>query len=74
MKAAIISHHHERFEIKNVPIPVPQEGELLVRIHMSGCCHSDVHAVDGDWPMKSKLPLCPGHEGAGVVVSVSVNH
>jgi propanol-preferring alcohol dehydrogenase len=29
-----------------------------------------VHAVDGDWPAPTKLPLVPGHEGAGVVVAV----
>lgn len=29
-----------------------------------------VHAVDGDWPAPTKLPLIPGHEGAGVVAAV----
>lgn len=28
------------------------------------------HAVNGDWPLKTKLPLVGGHEGAGVVVAV----
>lgn len=31
---------------------------------------TDVHAVDGDWPAPTKLPLIPGHEGAGVVIAV----
>jgi len=36
----------------------------------SGVCHTDLHVRDGDWWAKSKLPVIPGHEGAGVVVKV----
>ncbi len=32
--------------------------------------HTDVHAIDGDWPFKPTMPLCPGHEGVGHVVEV----
>ena len=32
-------------------------------------CHTDLHAIDGDWPLPTKLPLVGGHEGAGVVVA-----
>jgi len=69
-KAAICKNYGGPLEIVNVPIPVPKTGEVLVKIHASGCCHTDVHAVDGDWPVKPKASLCPGHEGAGVVVDV----
>jgi S-(hydroxymethyl)glutathione dehydrogenase/alcohol dehydrogenase len=31
----------------------------------AGVCHSDLHAISGDWPMR--VPLTPGHEGAGIV-------
>ncbi|RYP71687.1 hypothetical protein DL771_004638 [Monosporascus sp. 5C6A] len=34
-----------------------------------GVCHTDLHAVKGDWPLPSKMPLVGGHEGAGVVVA-----
>ena len=70
MKAAIATKYGEQLEIMDVPVPVPTSGQILVRIRRSGCCHTDIHAIDGDWPVKSKLPLCPGHEGAGEVVSV----
>lgn len=36
----------------------------------SGVCHTDLHAVEGDWPVKPKMPLIPGHEGVGYVVAV----
>ena len=40
---------------------------MLVKLEASGLCHTDIHAADGDWPVKSPLPLIPGHEGVGVV-------
>lgn len=51
-------------------MPKPGARQALVKIVSSGVCHTDVHAVDGDWPAPTKLPLTPGHEGAGVVVAV----
>jgi D-arabinose 1-dehydrogenase-like Zn-dependent alcohol dehydrogenase len=43
--------------------------EVLVNIKYSGVCHTDLHAVNGDWPLATKLPLIGGHEGAGIVVA-----
>ncbi|BDD56070.1 hypothetical protein MAP00_001548 [Monascus purpureus] len=52
---------------KTHPIPVPGEGEILVKLEFSGVCHSDVHSVRGDTPMLTDVA---GHEGVGKVVSV----
>ena len=41
----------------------------MVNVKYSGVCHTDLHAVNGDWPIPTKLPLVGGHEGAGVVVA-----
>lgn len=54
---------------KQVSVPVPGPDEVLVNIKYSGVCHTDLHAVNGDWPIEAKLPLIGGHEGAGVVVA-----
>jgi len=70
MLAAFVERHGEKFQVKEIPTPEPGKGQVLVKIHASGVCHTDVHAVDGDWPVKSRLPLIPGHEGAGVVVKL----
>jgi propanol-preferring alcohol dehydrogenase len=43
---------------------------VLVRIEACGLCHTDIHAARGDWPVKPKTPLIPGHEGVGSVVAV----
>ncbi|CCD33879.1 hypothetical protein BofuT4_P062770.1 [Botrytis cinerea T4] len=55
---------------KKIPVQKPGADEVLVNIKFSGVCHTDLHAVNGDWPLDTKLPLVGGHEGAGVVVAV----
>lgn len=70
MKAAIVNEFHQKLEIKDVPIPTIGEGEVLVKITACGVCHTDLHAAHGDWPVKPKLPLIPGHEGVGFVEKV----
>jgi len=54
---------------KEIPVQKPGPDEVLVNIKFSGVCHTDLHAVNGDWPLATKLPLVGGHEGAGVVVA-----
>lgn len=56
-------------QYKTVPIPKPGPDEILVNVKYSGVCHTDLHAVMGDWPLERKMPLIGGHEGAGVVVA-----
>jgi propanol-preferring alcohol dehydrogenase len=55
---------------KKIPVQKPGPDEVLVNIKFSGVCHTDLHAVNGDWPLPTKLPLVGGHEGAGVVVAL----
>lgn len=70
MKAGVVHQFGQLLHIEEVPIPEPGEGEVLVKIEASGVCHTDLHAADGDWPIKPTLPFIPGHEGAGFVTSV----
>ncbi len=70
MKAAVINGFHEKLQIQELPIPELEHGEILVKIKACGVCHTDLHAAHGDWPVKPKLPLIPGHEGVGVVEKV----
>lgn len=68
MKAAVVNQFKEKLEIKEVEIPKPGHGEVLIKMEACGVCHTDLHAAHGDWPIKPKLPVIPGHEGVGVVV------
>jgi len=70
MKAAVVREFGKPLTIEDVPIPAPGAGEVLVRIRASGVCHTDLHAADGDWPVKPTPPFIPGHEGAGIVAAV----
>jgi propanol-preferring alcohol dehydrogenase len=70
MKAAVVRQFGKPLTIEEVPIPTPGPGEILIRIVATGICHTDLHAADGDWPVKPSPPFIPGHEGAGIVAAV----
>lgn len=70
MRAAVAREFGKPLAIEEVPIPEPGAGEVLVKIEATGVCHTDLHAVDGDWPVKPIMPLIPGHEGVGTVAAV----
>lgn len=70
MKAAVVQRFATPLTIEEVPVPSPGPGEVLVKIVATGVCHTDLHAADGDWPVKPVPPFIPGHEGAGIVAAV----
>jgi alcohol dehydrogenase, propanol-preferring len=70
MKAAVVRAFGSPLTIEEVPVPVPGPGEVLVKIVASGVCHTDLHAADGDWPLKPSPPFIPGHEGAGIITAL----
>lgn len=47
------------------PVPKPGEGDILIKLEFSGVCHSDLHSIRGDTPMKTDVA---GHEGVGRVI------
>ncbi|UTT85163.1 alcohol dehydrogenase AdhP [Vibrio pelagius] len=70
MKAAVVSEFKGPLEIKDIPLPNIKPRDVLVKVHACGVCHTDLHACHGDWPVKPKMPLVPGHEGVGEIVEV----
>lgn len=56
--------------VKQHPVPVPKDDEILIRILYSGICHSDLHCWQGDFSTWTTCPRIGGHEGAGEVVQV----
>lgn len=70
MKAAVVQQFGKPLTIEEVPIPTPRPGEILIKVIATGVCHTDLHAAEGDWPVKPGLPFIPGHEGAGIVAAV----
>src|SRR6266852_549271 len=66
--AAVLPETSARIEVRDVELAAPHAGEVLVRLHASGVCHSDLNAVDGT--SETRCPAVLGHEGAGVVEMV----
>ena len=70
MKAAVVREFGKPLCIEEVAIPEVTSGQVLVKVVASGVCHTDLHAADGDWPVKPTLPFIPGHEGVGFVAAL----
>jgi propanol-preferring alcohol dehydrogenase len=70
MKAAIVEKFGAPLKVTDTEVPTPGPNQALVKLIASGVCHTDLHAVDGDWPVKPSLPFIPGHEGVGEVIAV----
>jgi len=70
MKAAVVREFGKPLTIEEMPVKRPGRNEILVKIITSGVCHTDLHAATGDWPVKPKMPLIPGHEGLGYVAAL----
>ena len=49
MKAAVLHKIGDKLRIEQVPVPAPGRGEVLIKVTACGVCHSDLHAIDGDW-------------------------
>ena len=73
MKAAFVTEFGKALTIGELPMPVIKDEQVLVKIEACGVCHTDVHAADGDWPVRPRPPFVPGHEGIGRVVEVGRN-
>src|SRR5690242_8140651 len=70
-RSAIVTEVPGKFEVVLLELDEPVEGEALVRLAAAGLCHSDDHVLTGDLPVR--IPICGGHEGAGVVEAVGPN-
>ena len=73
MKAAVVHSFGQPLRIEEVSVPETTPGQVLVKVVASGVCHTDLHAADGDWPVKPTLPFIPGHEGVGYVAAVGAS-
>ncbi|MCZ8179860.1 MAG: alcohol dehydrogenase AdhP [Rhizobium sp.] len=70
MKAAVVREFGKPLVIEERTIPDPGPGQILVKYEATGVCHTDLHAANGDWPVKPKPPFIPGHEGVGYVAKL----
>ena len=65
--AAVLRDGDGPYSIEQIELDGPGKDEVLVRIAAVGMCHSDVLLRSS---ALGKLPIIPGHEGAGIVEAV----
>ena len=70
MQAARVEQFGQALVMRELDVPTPGPGQILVKTEACGVCHTDLHARNGDWPVKPTLPFTPGHEGIGRVVAL----
>jgi alcohol dehydrogenase len=69
MKAAVVPKIGGKWEVKEVPTPHPATNQVLIKMHSSGLCYTDVHITEGHVPTGA-FPRTIGHEPAGEIVEV----
>ena len=68
MKAAVLQEIPGQLVIDDVQIDKPGPREVLIKTSAAGCCHSDLHFMEGKYPYPT--PAVLGHESAGIVEAV----
>ena len=68
MRAAVVTAVNGPWEVKDVPQPEPGPNQVLVKMHASGICYTDVHQTLGHIP--GAFPRILGHEPVGEIVAV----
>ncbi len=70
MQAAVVEQFGKPLVLREWDVPTPGPGQIVVKTEACGVCHTDIHAAQGDWPVKPTLPFIPGHEAIGLVSGV----
>lgn len=70
MKAAVCDSVNSVWQIKDIEIPSLGHNDVLIKIHASGLCYTDVHLTEGDFGGKVKFPCVFGHEPVGEIVDI----
>ncbi|MEI9894724.1 MAG: zinc-dependent alcohol dehydrogenase family protein [Chthoniobacter sp.] len=66
MRAMIFETPGQPLTLRDVPVPEPGAGQVLIRVRACAVCRTDLHVVDGELT-DPKLPLIPGHEIVGCI-------
>lgn len=68
-KAAVAWEPNKPLSIETIDVMPPQKGEVLIRLHASGVCHTDAFTLSGQDP-EGIFPCILGHEGSGIVTAI----
>jgi propanol-preferring alcohol dehydrogenase len=68
MRAWLLDAPHTPLRLAELPLPQPGPGQVLLKVHACGICHTDLHILDGELT-EPKLPLVLGHQIVGTVTA-----
>ena len=68
MRCMVLDVARAPLRLASLPVPTPEPGQVLIRVHACAVCRTDLHVVDADLT-EPKLPLIPGHEIVGTVAA-----
>jgi S-(hydroxymethyl)glutathione dehydrogenase/alcohol dehydrogenase len=71
-RGAVLCEAPGAWEVLDIDLDAPRQGELQLSMVAAGLCHSDDHLTTGD-VKAGRLPMAGGHEGAGIVEQVGPN-
>jgi propanol-preferring alcohol dehydrogenase len=69
MRAMVLESAGQPLVLRDMPVPEPAAGQVLVKVEACGVCRTDLHVLDGDLT-EPKLPLVLGHEIVGTVAAL----
>ena len=70
MKAAVVPSVGARWEVKEVPTPEHSANQVLIKVHASGLCYSDVDIAEGKFPTRIEFPRSIDDEPAREIAVV----
>lgn len=65
-RATAVEEGSAPLELRDLPPPVPKEGEILIRVSACGVCHTELDEIEGRTP-PLRFPVVPGHQVVGIV-------
>jgi D-arabinose 1-dehydrogenase-like Zn-dependent alcohol dehydrogenase len=68
MLTAVVPSMNTKWEVREVSIPKPEANQVLIKMHTSGICYTDVHVTKAT--LGVKFPYIIGHEPAGEIVEL----
>jgi alcohol dehydrogenase, propanol-preferring len=66
MRAMVLNQPGQPLQMTELPLPIPEPQQVLLKVHACGVCRTDLHIVDGELA-RPKLPLILGHQIVGTI-------
>jgi len=68
MRAAVVTSPHAKWQLQDISEPKPAADQVVIKIHASGLCYTDIHQTEGGLPVN--FPAVLGHEPVGEIVAI----